>query len=167
MITSLVTGKALQVHINKEFVLKYLILTIVLALSGCSSTPNQTYSADIASIMKLIAETEDKAPKGVEGTFKFHIKASGQQNGFIYLNTEDDYRDRRSITVAIHPKLIKSFEKKYGESPLTFFLGKTIEATGEIKQQKIHFVAQGRLTEKYYFQTHFRVKYLAQIKVVG
>ncbi len=117
--------------------------------------------------MNLIALTEDKAPEGVKGTFRFPIKTSGNQRGVIYLNTENDYRDRRNITVAIHPKLINAFIKKYGESPESYLIDKTIEVTGEAKRMKIFFFSKGKITKKYYFQTHVRVASLEQIKILS
>ena len=117
--------------------------------------------------MNLIALTEDKAPDGIKGTFQLPIKASGSQRGIIYLNTEKDYRDRRNITVAIHPNLIDAFTKKYGESPDSYFINKTIVVTGEAKRMKIFFISKGRITKKYYFQTHVKVASLNQIKVLS
>lgn len=147
--------------------LKYLILISIVVLFGCSSTPKITTNSDTTSIMNLIALTEDRAPDGIKGTFRLPIKASGNQRGIIYLNTEDDYRDRRNITVAIHPKLIHAFIKKYGESPESYFINKTIEVTGEAKRMKIFFFSKGKITKKYYFQTHVRVASLEQIKVLS
>jgi len=147
--------------------LKYLVLISIVALFGCSSTPKITTNSDTSSIMNLIALTEENAPEGIKGTFRFPIKASGNQRGIIYLNTENDYRDRRNITVAIHPKLIDAFIKKYGESPESYFINKTIEVTGEAKRMKIFFFSKGKITKKYYFQTHVRVTSLKQIKVLS
>lgn len=85
----------------------------------------------------------------------------------VYLNTELDYRDRRSITIALHPKVIAAFTKKCGISPKVYFLNKNIEVTGKAKQIKVWFFSNGKRTEKYYFQTHIRVKSLNQIKVLS
>jgi hypothetical protein len=116
--------------------------------------------------MNLIALSEEKAPEGIKGTFQLPIKASGNRRDVVYLNTEKDYRDRRNITVAIHPKLIEEFTKKYGESPDSYFIDKTIEVTGEVKRMKIFFYSKGKITKKYYFQTHVRVASLSQIRVL-
>lgn len=136
-------------------------------LSACSTTPKITSNTDIASIMNLIALTEDNAPAGVKGTFKLPIKATGIQGGIVYLNTETDYRDRRNITVALHPKLKAAFIKKYGSSPDSYFIDKTIEVIGEAKRMKIYFASKAKITEKYYFQTHIRVTSMKQIKVLS
>jgi len=146
--------------------MRYLILLSILILGGCSSTPTFDSNSDIANIMNLIALTEENAPKGVKGTFQFPIKAAGSQNNVIFLNTQTDYRDRRNISVAIHPKLIDALTMKYGTSPEMFFINKTVEVTGEAKRVKIHLTVDGRRTAKYYFQTHVRVSSLNQIKVL-
>jgi hypothetical protein len=136
-------------------------------LSACTATPEVTPNSVSTDVMRLIEQTEVNAPEGVKGTFIFSIKASGIERKVVYLNTELDYRDRRSITVALHPKTIAAFTKKYGSSPEAYFINKNIEVTGEAKQMKILFVSDGKRTEKYYFQTHIRVKSINQIKVVS
>lgn len=146
--------------------MRYLILLSMLILSGCSSTSTVNSNTDVASVMNLIALTEENAPRGVKGTFQFPIKAAGSQNSVIFLNTETNYRDRRNISVAIHPKLIDALTIKYGVSPEIFFINKTVEVTGEAKRVKIHLAVDGRKTTKYYFQTHVRVTSLNQIKVL-
>lgn len=146
--------------------LKYLILVSILFVSACSSTPKVTSNSNISSIMNIIALSEEKAPNGVKGTFQLPIKASGIQRNTVYLNTETDYRDRRNITVALHPKLTGAFTKKYGSSPDIYFINKTIEVTGEAKRLKIYLFTNGKVTKKYYFQTHIRVTSLNQIKVL-
>jgi len=145
---------------------KYLLLIIILALSACSSTSENSSNSGIERTMSLIALTEEKAPEGVKGTFEFLIKASGVKGRITYLNTEEDYRDRRNITIALHPDVINDFTKKYGSNPDSYFINKTIEVKGEAKRKKIYFISNGKLTKKYYFQTHLRVTSLNQIKVL-
>lgn len=117
--------------------------------------------------MKVIALSEKNAPNGVKGTFKLPIKASGAQGKVVYLNTELDYRDRRNITVALHPKLIGVFSETYGSAPDAYLINKTIEVTGEAKRAKIRFFSKGKPTDKYYFQTHIRVHSLNQINILN
>lgn len=117
--------------------------------------------------MNLIALTEENAPNGVEGTFKFQVKASGERRGEVFLNTELDYRDRRNVTIALSPKIISQLTEQYGSSPDSYFLDKTIEVTGEAKRVKIYFISKGQMTSKYYFQTHINVSSVEQIKVLG
>jgi len=147
--------------------MKYLILLSVLVLSACSTTHEVTSNVELTDIMQLIEKTEINAPKGVMGTFQFQIKASGIQRNNVYLNTELDYRDRRSITVALHPKAVIEFTKKYGSSPDVYLINKNIQVTGEAKRIKILFLSNGKKTDKYYFQTHVRVTSIDQIKVLS
>jgi len=115
--------------------------------------------------MKLIALSEQSAPNGVQGTFNFLIKATGNRRGDIFLNTEDDYKDRRAITIVLSPKVSSDFTSKYGSTPDLYFINKTIEVTGEAKREKIYFYSKGRVTTKYYYQTHIDVTSLDQIKI--
>ena len=117
--------------------------------------------------MNLIALTEDSAPNGINGTFKLPIKASSVQKGIIYLNTETDYRDRRNMTITLQKKVIEAFITKYGTSPHLYLINKSIEVTGEAKRLKINFFTNGKVTKKYYFQTHINVSSLHQIKVLN
>lgn len=147
--------------------MKYLFYLAVLVLSACTTTPEIPSNIVSTDVMWLIEQTAISAPKAVNGTFLFSIKASGTERDIIYLNTELDYRDRRSITVALHPKTITAFTKKYGSSPKTYFIDKKIEVTGEAKQIKIWFYSNGKRTKKYYFQTHIRVESVNQITVLN
>jgi len=140
--------------------LKPLILTLALVLGACSSTSTSTINT-----IKLIALSEQSAPNGVQGTFNFLIKATGNRRGDIFLNTEDDYKDRRAITIVLSPKVSSDFTSKYGSTPDLYFINKTIEVTGEAKREKIYFYSKGRVTTKYYYQTHIDVTSLDQIKI--
>jgi hypothetical protein len=147
--------------------MKYFLLLLILVLSACTATPEVTSKSSSTDVMRLIEKTAVNAPKGVKGTFQFSIQASGIERKVAYLNTELDYRDRRNITVALHPKTIVAFTKKYGSSPEAYFINKNIEVTGEAKQIKIWFGFNGKRSQKYYFQTHIRVKSISQIKVLN
>jgi len=143
--------------------MKYFILISTLVLNACSLIP----SISISDTMSLIALTEENAPNGVRGTFKFQIKASGVKRGEVFLNTEVDYRDRRAITIALAPGVVSEFTHRYGASPDTYFVDKYIEVSGEAKRIRIDFISRGRMTNKYYYQTHINVTQLNQIRVLN
>lgn len=84
--------------------------------------------------MNLIVLTESNAPNAVEGSFKFKIKASGVKRGEVFLNTELDYRDRRSITVTIAPGVVSALLEKYGATPETFLLIKQLQLLVKLKE---------------------------------
>ncbi|TQF70651.1 hypothetical protein [Pseudoalteromonas luteoviolacea] len=140
--------------------MKYLVLASTLLLGACSSTYN------LDQTMDLIAATEENAPNGVQGTFQFEIKAGDKIRGEVFLNTQEDYRDRRSITIALTPEVVKEFIRKEGLTPNVYFIGKKVEVTGEAKREKIAFFSRGKKTSKYYFQTHITVDSLDQIQEI-
>jgi len=147
--------------------MKLIIILLTLFLSACSTTSNNFTSKNSNELMKVIQLSEAAAPNGVNGTFEMYIKATGAERSVVFLNTELDYRDRRNVSVALHPKLSKKLTELYGVAPEIYFVNKTIKATGTAKRVKILFISNGKPTKKYYYQTHIRVSSLKQIKVLS
>ena len=144
--------------------MKYAVLGMMLVLVGCVSTPEIGTTSDTMRIIKAAAEA---APNGVRGEFEFYIQASGRQGGVVYLNTEQDYRDQRNVSIAIQPRLIQYFARELAQSPEQFFVGKTVRVRGEAKRVQVFFpFDDGSLSDKYYFQTHVNVMRPEQIEVL-
>lgn len=149
--------------------MKIVLLSLVLVLAGCTTTQpktNKKIAVSYSNTMEIIKSVAGSAPDGVEGEYVLKIKATGNQGRFVYLNTEFDYRDQRSVTVAIHPRLVPLFLEKYGATPQEYFVNKSVSVIGQAKRIRINFVSQGKPSSKYYFQTHIRVMDIAQIKVL-
>ncbi|MDO6568981.1 hypothetical protein Q4561_18055 [Alteromonas sp. 1_MG-2023] len=149
--------------------MKIVLLSLMLVLAGCSSTQTSTETtAAVANsdTMEIIRRAAEQAPRGVLGEYVLHIKATGSQGPFVYLNTELDYRDPRAITVALSPNLIPRLEDKYGASPQEFFTDKTVKVIGKATRVRIDFISEGKRTEKYYYQTHIRLVDISKIEVV-
>ncbi|MBV9044057.1 MAG: hypothetical protein JO348_05350 [Alphaproteobacteria bacterium] len=108
----------------------------------------------------------DAAPQGVAGVFRLSIKATGHQDGHVYLNSEADYRDQRNLSIDLCPVALPGLIKKFGSDPERFFLGKDIDVRGVAERVKIIFLAYGVPTEKYYYQTHVVVCSADQITLV-
>lgn len=140
--------------------MKYFVLVMALLLSACSST-----NSNIADTMNLIALSEESAPNGVKGEFNFLIKAVGKRRGTVFLNTELDYRDRRAVSIVLSPKVVSELTKQYASTPETYFTNKHITVKGEAKREQIYFYSKGRITPKYYYQTHIDVTSIDQISV--
>ena len=117
--------------------------------------------------MEIIRAAAEAAPEGVDGVFTLKIVAAGKQRESVYLNTQEDYRDQRSVTIAVHPRVIPQVIAKYGSSPQEYFIGKTIKVNGRAKRTKITFYSKGIATNKYYYQTHIRLLDISQIQSVG
>lgn len=101
---------------------------------------------------------------GVAGEFELTIRAVGQEKGMIYLNSENDYRDRNCLTVAIPDNVAKQAFGTADKTDLTRKLvGKSAVFGGIARQVRIAFTQDGQATGKYYYQVHLRVKDRRQI----
>jgi len=145
---------------------KRLIISPILFffIIGCQQVDTVKPSpSDHYSVWEIIEKTEARAPDGLKGEFKLHIKNSGKQYARLFLNTQEDYRDRRNITVTLLPSFQQAFQKKHNTDIRSYFEDHTILVSGEAKRMKVWFFSNGKRTEKYYFQTHIIVSDLDQI----
>ena len=108
----------------------------------------------------------NRAPRGTPGVFVMMVQASGHLDGDVFLNSENDYRDQRNLTVRILPNAQADLRKKYGEDLEAAFKGKVIEVMGAITRTKIMFRANGVDTGQYYYQTHIVVNLADQIQLL-
>ncbi len=134
---------------------------IVLATGVMVSAGAEDYLTPPQAIQKAAYA----APASVGGTFDMQVRTTGQA-GFVYLNSESDYRDQRNVTVVISPFVRAALLQKFGQAPEVYFLGKHIRVTGEAKRVTIRFYSNGVQTDKYYFQTHIDLADASQIQVV-
>jgi len=142
--------------------LKLLLVAAGAALAGCATAvPDGGYMFPV----EAIARANAAAPSGVPGRFALRVRASGRQSGMVYLNSEDDYRDQRNLTVAIAPPAQRMFAELNGPAFEKTFEGKDILVTGVARRVRIDFIANGRRTGKYYYQTHVAVTDADQIGV--
>ena len=109
----------------------------------------------------------DAAPVPISALFVMPVKASGRDDGRVYLNSELDYRDQRCLTVRIEPEAVAWFEQSFGMPPEEYFVGKSIRVRGMARRERIDFLgSNGRPSGLYYYQTHVRVSDPAQIETV-
>lgn len=107
------------------------------------------------------------APMSVHGVFEMKVRGTGRKNGWLFLNSEADYRDPRCLTIAISPILQKELLERFGIAPETHLSGKTIAVLGGAKRVRIDFTNNGRSTDKYYYQTHVRLDVQERLTVEG
>lgn len=105
------------------------------------------------------------APAGVEGVFAMRVQATGAQGHLTYLNSEQDCRDQRNLTVAIAPEAARQLTRRFGEHPRISLRDKDIRVRGSAVRTTIRFYANGKPTAKYYYQTHVNVTDAGQIEV--
>ena len=147
---------------------KLLPFVALAAISFCfSSIPVDSAAAQSLITPRHAVElAADAAPSGVAGVFDVPVRATGDQDGIIYLNTELDYRDQRNLSIDIPPDVAAALQTKYGESPETYFNGKHLAVTGAAQRVTIWFFSNGVQTDKYYYQTHVKVTDPSQLQIV-
>jgi hypothetical protein len=107
------------------------------------------------------------SPEGTSGVFELPVRAAGRADGNLYLNSELDYRDPRNLSIVISPAVELLLSQRFGSNPDAFLIGKTIAVRGTARKTRIIFLAGGRPTDKYYFQTHVRLRRADDLAVSG
>jgi len=143
------------------------VMLAVLLLLGCATAPPAVVQPvtwiDASQAVQLAAAA---APSGVVGTFALQVQATGTDNGFTYLNSQNDYRDQRNLSVALTPEAAVDLARRLDGDLSDLLPGKRILVSGEARRVTIYFTAGGQRTEKYYYQTHVTVSDASQIKVL-
>ena len=106
-------------------------------------------------------------PQGVAGVFEMVVRATGRQDGFLYVNAERDYRDQRNLSVVLTPGIEAALAVRLGGPPEQQLIGRTIAVRGVARKTRIDFRIDGRPTGKYYFQTQLRLATARDMTVDG
>jgi hypothetical protein len=146
-------------------VLAFALCLLLIPTMAWTSTPG---SSDLpiqpAEAIQLAAAA---APDGVPGTFAMRVRATGKKDGFVYLNSEPDYRDQRCLTIAIAPEAARELTARFGADPASALKDKDILVTGEATRTTVWFVERGKRTGKYYYQTHVAVTEPDQLQIAS
>ena len=136
-----------------------LLLCSIVLLASCATTPPISSESENTSPREAVMLAADAAPDGVPGVYEMVVVATGESRGAVFLNSEEDYRDQRNLTVAISPRMRRYYTEKFGLDPKSYFKGKRIAVRGLARRVRIDFVdAEEQPTGKYYYQTHVRVQ---------
>ncbi len=122
------------------------------------------------SPVEAIAYADDAGTKaGISGKFLMIVQAVGETNDTVFLNSEEDYRDRNCLTIAVRKSVMDRIVKSGGfASAESAFRGKQIVISGTARKVRIDFLGNDRKrTGKYYYQIHVPVRDAKQIDVVG
>lgn len=157
--------------------MKYLAPLFALTLAACSSTAptNTPDGLQYSNTMEIIFAAAEVHPRRVAGDWVLPIRAAGNQRSIVYLNTELDYRDPRSVSIALLPNVVNELASRYGENPETFLVGQTVRVRGEAQTTRINFYCETDAAQnieadaelKYYFQTHILIGDVRQIKIIA
>ncbi|MBX7500594.1 hypothetical protein K3181_03980 [Qipengyuania sp. YG27] len=116
---------------------------------------------------EAVEKAADAAPSGIIANYQMTVVATGQENGRIFLNSEEDYRDQRCLTIELSPKVQAELRKVLGDDLIAALKGKTIRVHGVAERVKIYFYFTGGRTDKYYYQTHIRLERAEDLLVVS
>ncbi len=115
---------------------------------------------------QAVMNAAEVAPQGVSGLFEMTVRASGvADGGRLYLNSQADYRDPRNMSVVLTPALQTELRARFGAGPGSFLQGKRIAVRGTARRVRIAFTANGRPTQKYYYQTHLVLERASDLSV--
>jgi hypothetical protein len=148
------------------------ILSLVVTLGflgGCATVPPGTSPTMAGGTWitpeQAVLSAARAAPAGVPGTFAMRVQATGVEDGRFYLNSERDYRDQRNLTIALSAQAARQLAERLGSDPMETLKGKDVLVIGSAFRTTIYFFANGRPTDKYYYQTHVNVTDAAQITI--
>jgi hypothetical protein len=144
-----------------------LVFLSVGVLAGCVSSPpsfEANGAAGISPVQAVVGAAEH--PNGIPGDFKFVVQGTGERDGWLYLNSESDYRDQRCLTVAVSTRAARQLEQRVGPNVSNALFGKTIVVHGSAKRVRVVFVVGDRVSDKYYYQTQVEVMDAANIRIL-
>lgn len=119
--------------------------------------------------VQAVMMAAEAAPAWLPGVFVLKVQGGGRgrglEDGYVFLNSESDYRDPRSITVRLTPEAALAYQREHGTAADTALRNKVVVVYGYARQARIDFVQFGVPSGKYYFQTHIVVSDADQISV--
>ncbi|WP_407352514.1 hypothetical protein [Luteimonas sp. R10] len=135
-------------------------LAMAAMLAACSTVPRNTQGW-IEPVDAVRAANDDPL-NGVRGHFVLTVKALNSYSDRTFLNSERDYRDQRNLTVKMPTSMVPSLEQRLGVG-LQGLKNRRLVVLGVAKRVRIDFLADGRPTGKYYYQTHVQVDSPTQV----
>ncbi|MBS0633159.1 MAG: hypothetical protein JSS11_14710 [Verrucomicrobia bacterium] len=148
-----------------------LITAVIFSFTGCTS-PTSTLQQQGTTAPIAVVLTPQEAifaaanrPAGVSGLFRMTVLGTGRKDGYLYLNSEFDYRDQRCLTLELTNNVDRDLRNKLAGDPTVSLLGKEVIVAGNARQVKVWLYFQGLKSTKYYYQTHIRVSDLSQLLI--
>jgi hypothetical protein len=150
-----------------------LLLAATSVAFAASSAPAQAPPPPL-SAAEAIQLANERAPEPVSGTFLLTIKASGRVRQVAFLNTEEDYRDPRSVSVELVFDVYRNLRKRLGGKPGDVLIGKTVLITGDVRRVPIYLTDRSNVRRMHarqpplpaYYQTHVFVRNADDLQVV-
>jgi hypothetical protein len=105
-------------------------------------------------------------PDGITGVFRFVVRRTDHQDGFLYVDSERDYRDPRCLVLEVPPLVEQELMRNLGTDSISTLVGKTVRVSGTAKRVTIWIFVNGLKSDKYYYQTHIPIRDLSQLEIL-
>jgi hypothetical protein len=135
-------------------------IATTLLICACSTVP--TNSRGWIEPVDAIRAANDDPRNGVRGEFIITVRALNNYPEQSFLNSEKDYRDQRNLTIRMPTSIIPKLEERLGVK-FQDLKNRRLVVLGVAKRNRIDFIADGKPTGKYYYQTHVQVDSATQI----
>ncbi|MBS1040513.1 hypothetical protein JK203_06580 [Gluconobacter cerinus] len=136
--------------------------TIALGVVGISLA---ACSPDAYTPEKAIAAAAAD-PTGVVGQFEMTVQRVGQQNNMVYLDSADNYRDPKTLIIAIHESTVNDLLQGTSQTAEQYFMHRHVQASGLAKRVLIgRLKADGTIGSTYY-QTQVFIGGVEDIKIL-
>lgn len=130
-------------------------------------TPGEALAAGVRPMtsVEAVIAAAGASGAGVRGVFTITVRRAEAVGPRFFLNSEADYRDQRTLAIALHPRALPGLRARLGGDLRRAFLGKDVRVHGFARRERIDFTVNGRPTGKYYYQTHVAVTDARQVEV--
>jgi hypothetical protein len=145
------------------------LLVAATQLGGCAASIQQSVPGTELSAIDAIMSANQAAVEGKSlpiATYAVTIRASGTQDGIVYLNSQLDYRDQRNISIDLLPKVQTEMVERFGRQYRKQLEGQAVLVRGQPQRVKIYFITYGEVTDKYYYQTHITLSSADELQLV-
>jgi hypothetical protein len=149
--------------------MRVVFLLSAFLLSSCQSgpiAPNLATAPGMTAPQAVMAAA-DAAPRGVPGNFALVVRRAEMVGPRLFLNSEQDYRDQRNLSIAVQPYALPGLRARLGKDLQAALVGKDVRVRGIARRIRIGIFENGKPTKLYYYQTHVDVDSPDQISVVG
>ena len=149
--------------------MRVVLLAAAFLLASCQSGalgPDLAAAPGMTAPQAVLAAA-DAAPRGVPGNFAMVVRRAEMVGPRLFLNSEQDYRDQRNLSIAIQPYVLSGLRARLGKDLRSALVGRDIRVRGVARRTRIGFFDNGKPTGLYYYQTHVTVDSADQISIVG
>lgn len=143
-----------------------LAVTEVRSQDGPATDRPEYTDPGVYSASEAVRSIAEAPMSGLSGQFAFVVKGWARDGERVFLNSEADYRDAGTLTVALSGPAVVALTEQLGGPPDRRLIGRTIVVAGVARRVRIDLLQNGRPTGQFYSQTHVPIDHADQVYVV-